>query len=81
MAAYLGDCVLDDLLVSHIALVTDEELVDTLGGVTVNLLKPLLHVVEGVHIGDIVDDADTVGATVVGRGDGTETFLAGGIPL
>lgn len=81
MAVYLGDCVLNNLLVGHIALVADEKLVDALGGVTVNLLKPLLHVVEGVHIRDIVDNADAVGATVVGRGDGTETFLAGGIPL
>lgn len=80
-AAYLGDCVLNDLLVGHITLVAHEELVDTLGGVAVDLLKPLLDVVEGVHIRDIVDNADTVGAAVVGRGDGTEAFLAGSIPL
>jgi len=78
---YLGDGVLNDLLVGHIALVTDEKLVDTLGGVTVNLLQPLLDVVERVHIGHIVDDADAVGATVVGGCDGSETFLAGGVPL
>lgn len=63
--AHLCDGVLNDLLVSHIALVTDEQLVDALGGVSVNFLQPLLHIVEGVHIGDIVDNADTVGATVV----------------
>lgn len=81
VAAYLGNGVLDNLLVGHIALVADEQLVDALGGVSVNLLKPLLDVVEGVHVGDIVDDADAVGAAVVGRGDGAETLLAGGIPL
>ena len=73
--------VLDDLLVGHIALVADEELVNTLGRVAVDLLEPLLDVVERVHVGDIVDDTDPVGATVVGGGDGAEALLAGGIPL
>ena len=63
---YLGDGVLDNLLVGHIALVTDEKLVDALGGVAVNLLQPLLDVVERIHIGHIVDDADAVGTAVVG---------------
>lgn len=63
---YLRDCVLHDLLVRHIALVSYEKLVDALGSVSVDLLQPLLDVVEGVHVGDIVDDADAVGATVVG---------------
>lgn len=63
---YLGDGVLDNLLIRHIALVAYEQLVDTLSGISVNLLEPLLDVVERLHIGDIVDDADTVGTTVVG---------------
>jgi len=78
---YLGHCVLDHLLVRHIALVSYKQLVDALGGVPVDLLEPLLDVVEAVHVGDVVDDADTVGAPVVGRGDGAEPFLAGGVPL
>lgn len=78
---YLGNGVLDDLLVRHIALVADKELVDALGGVTVNLLQPLLDVVESVHIGHVVDDADAVSATVVRRGDGAEALLASCIPL
>jgi len=77
---FLCDGVLDDLLVSHIALVADEKLVDTLGSVAVNLLQPLLDVVERVHVGNIVDDADTVGAAVVRGCDGTETLLACGVP-
>ena len=81
VVTYLGYSVLNDLLVGHIALVADEQLIDALGSVPINLLKPLLDVVEGVHVGNIVDDADSVGATVVGRSDGTETLLAGGIPL
>ena len=79
--SYLRHGVLHDLLVLHIALVADEQLVDALGGVSVNLLKPLLDVVEGVHVGHIVDHADAVGTTVVGRGDGTEPFLASSVPL
>ena len=35
---YLCDSVFDNLLVGHIALVADEQLVDPLRGVTVNLL-------------------------------------------
>jgi hypothetical protein len=73
--------ILDNLLVRHIGLVAHQQLVDALGSVSVNLLQPLLHVVERVHIGDIVDDADTVGAAVVRGCDGSETLLAGGIPL
>lgn len=78
---YLCHGVLHDLLVLHITLVADKELVDTLGGVPVNLLEPLLDVVEGVHIGHIVNNADSVGAAVVGRGNGTEAFLASSVPL
>lgn len=77
----LGDRVLHDLLVLHITLVANKELVDTLGSVAVDLLQPLLDVVEGVHIRHIVNDADAVGATVVRGGDGSETLLTGGIPL
>jgi hypothetical protein len=63
---YLGDCVLNGTLIGHIALVTNQKLVDTLGSVAIDLLQPLLDIVERVHICDIVNDADTVSATVVG---------------
>ena len=62
----LCHCVLHNLLVRHIALVTHEKLVHALRSVAVNLLQPLLHVVETIHIGDIVDDADAVSTAVVG---------------
>lgn len=78
---YLCDGVLDHLLILHITLVTDQKLVHALSRIAVDLLQPLPDVVEGIHIGDIVDDADAVGATVVGGCDGSETLLAGGIPL
>lgn len=66
MDAYLCHGVLYHLLVLHITLVADEQLVDALCGVPVNLLEPLLDVVERVHVGHIVHHADTVSATVVG---------------
>jgi hypothetical protein len=81
VVAYLCYGVLDNLLVRHIGLVAHQQLVDALGSVSVNLLQPLLHVVERVHVGDIVDDADTVGAAVVRGCDGSEALLACGIPL
>ncbi len=78
---YLGNGILDHLLIRHIALVANEQLVDTLGGVPIDLLKPLLDVVEGLHVRDVVHDADAVRATVVRRCDGAESFLASRIPL
>ena len=79
--AHLSHSVLHHLLVRHIALVAYEQLVDALSCIAVDLLQPLLDVVERVHIGHIVDNANTVGATVVRGRDGTETLLAGSIPL
>lgn len=88
--------VLDHLLVGHITLVADKQLVDTLGGIAINLLQPLLDVVERVcscqnlscqrcsrptHVCHVKDDADTVGAPVVGRRDGPEALLARRVPL
>lgn len=81
LETYLSNGVFHDLLVLHIALVSNEQLVNTLGSVPINLLEPLLHVVEGIHVGDIVNHADSMGAPVVRRCDGTESLLAGGVPL
>lgn len=80
-STHLSDVVVHDLLVGHIALVADEQLVDAFGGVAVDLLQPLLDVVEAVHVGDVVDDADAVRAAVVGAGDCAEALLARRVPL
>lgn len=61
----LGHSVLYDLLVGDIGLVTHKQLVDALGGVSVNLVEPSLDVVECVLVSHIVDDNDTVGSSVV----------------
>ena len=73
--------IIDDLLVCHIALVADEELVDTFGCIAVDLLQPLLDVVEALHVCHVVNDADAVCAAVVGGGDCAEALLACGVPL
>lgn len=81
LLTYLCDVVVHDLLVGHIALVAHKELVDALGGVAVDLLQPLLDVVEAVHVGNIVDDTNAVSATVVRAGNCAETLLACCVPL
>lgn len=78
---YFRDCVFYDLLVGHIAFIAHKQLVDALGSIAVNLLQPLLHVVERLHVGHIVNDTDTVCTAVVGGCDSSKTFLSCRIPL
>jgi hypothetical protein len=56
----------NDALSFKIALVTHEELVDIFAGIPVNFVQPLLDIVEGLVVRDIVDDNDAVGTSVVG---------------
>ena len=78
---YLRHRVLDGTLIGHIALVTNKQLVDSFCSVSVDFLQPLLNVVEGIHVGNIVDDTNTMGTAIVRRSDGAESLLASGIPL
>ena len=61
----LRDGVFDHLLVCHITLVADEQLVDSLRGVAVDLLKPLLDVVEAVHVRDVIYYTNPMGTAVI----------------
>ena len=79
--AYLALFVGDLALLDEVALVADEDLVDAFLGVLFDLVHPVVDRLEGVPVGHVVDDDDSVGALVVGRGDGFEPLLAGGIPL
>jgi hypothetical protein len=45
-------------------------------GVFIDISKPLGNVVEGLGIGNIVDEHDAHGSPVVGGGDRMEPFLA-----
>ena len=78
---YLCHSIFHNLLIRHITLITHQQLIYALGRVTVNLLQPLLDIVEGVHISDVVDNADAVGATVVRGRDCSEALLASCVPL
>jgi hypothetical protein len=54
--------------------------VDSFASISLNFLQPLLDVVEGLRIGHIVHDNDAMRATVIGRSDRSEAFLASSIP-
>ena len=48
VSTYLCNAVFDDLLAGQIRFVANEELIHAFGGITINLLEPLLDVGEGV---------------------------------
>ena len=59
MDAYLGCLVVDNLLCCQVTLVTDKQLVDILIGISINLIEPLLDVVEAVLICHIINHLRT----------------------
>ena len=65
------------LLGLEVLLVADEEGGDFIVGVGLGLVEPLADVVKGLAVGDVVDEDDTDGSSVVGPGDGLEGFLSG----
>jgi hypothetical protein len=81
LITYFCDSVFYDFLVGHIAFVAHKQLVDAFGSIAINLLQPLLHVVEGFHVCYVIHDTDTVCTAVVGGCDSSETFLSCRIPL
>jgi hypothetical protein len=50
LPTHLRDTVFHNLLASEIGLVANKQLVNTLRGVSVNLLQPLLDVREGIFV-------------------------------
>jgi hypothetical protein len=72
--------VLHHALLYQIALVAHQQLVHVVGGVSVDLVQPLLDVVERIHVGHVVHNNDAVRATVVRAGDSAEPLLTGSIP-
>lgn len=69
-----------DLFFQHITLVADQNLVNTITGMLFNVSDPIPDIVEGSFIGHVIDQQDAHGTSIVSCGDGTETFLASGIP-
>jgi hypothetical protein len=96
-ATHLCNRIFDNLLGCQIRLVTNEELVDSLRGISVNLLQPLLNIGECVYrrcvsrrlmcrmlhtcVCYVVDDNNTVSASIIRGGDGSEPFLPCSVPL
>lgn len=66
--------------VPQIALVSDKHDDDVAIRVISELLQPPRDILVSLVLADIVDEEGTDGATVVGRGDGAVTFLAGSVP-
>ena len=77
----LSSLVGHDLLGGQIGLVTNQKLHNILAGITVNLMKPGLHVVEGILISNVINDNNSMSATVVAGGDSSESLLTSSIPL
>jgi len=75
-----GGVVVDNFFGAQITLVSDEELVHIFAGVSVDLLKPLFHIVERYLICNIVDHNNTMCPSVVARSDCSESFLSCCIP-
>jgi len=70
----------DDPLRREVGFIAHEELVDVLGGVPVDLVQPLLHVVERLGIRHVVHHDDAVRSAVVRRRDRPEPLLSGRVP-
>lgn len=78
---YHGGGVVNHFLCCQIAFVADQQLVNAFAGVTFDFLQPLLNVVKRFLVCAIVHNNNTVSATIIRRGDGTETLLASSVPL
>lgn len=79
--SYLCYCVFNHLLIRHIRFVANKQLVNTFSGISVNFLQPLFYVVEWVHVGDIVNNADSMCTAIIRRRNCPEALLTGSVPL
>ena len=66
--------------VVHIAFVAEDHLLHVGAGVLLDIPDPVLDVVETLLVGNIVDQHDAHGPTVIGRGDGAEPLLTSRVP-
>ena len=64
----------------HVALVAQDHLLYVRARVLLDVPDPVLDVVEALLVGDVVDEHDTHGSAVVGRGDGPESLLSRCVP-
>ena len=64
----------------HVALISQNHLLHVRARVLFNIPDPVLDVVEALLVGDVVDEHDAHRPAVVGRSDGAEPLLPGGVP-
>ncbi len=67
-------------LIIHVALVAHNHLDNVLVGVLVNIAQPLANAVEGLAVGDVVDEHDAHRAAIIRRRDRVEALLARRVP-
>ena len=70
----------DDLLVEHVALVPDEDLVDVHVRVLLNLRDPVSDRLKGAAVRHVVDKENALCAAKVRRGNGAKPLLSGRVP-
>ena len=73
--------ILNHALILKIRLVSNDNLVNLLVTVLLDLTEPVLDVIEGLLVGDIIDKNVAVSSAVVSLRDGAEALLASSIPL
>jgi len=71
---------LNCLLVDHVALVANQDLVHVVGGVLLNVPDPVSNVLERLLVRDVVYEQDAHGTAVVRCRDRAKPFLASSIP-
>mmetsp|Transcript_15475 Transcript_15475/g.30563 ORF Transcript_15475/g.30563 Transcript_15475/m.30563 type:complete len:222 (+) Transcript_15475:36-701(+) len=71
---------LDYLLLQHVALVPNQNLVDVVRGVLLDLPDPVPDVVEGLLVCNVVHKQYSHRSSVVSRGDGAEALLPRRVP-
>ena len=64
----------------HVALVSYQDLADARVRKTFDLMHPLTHIVEGVTIGHVIHNYDSVGTSVIAACQCAEAFLARSVP-
>ena len=70
----------DGTSVLQIGLVSDQDSRDVILSVLFDFGHPGVHSVEGVAVGDVVNDDDAMRALIIARSDSLESFLAGRVP-
>jgi hypothetical protein len=74
-------CSFNNSALCQITLVTNKKLAYAVIGVLVDLAHPLLHIVEALHIRNVIDDNYPMSSPVVATGDGSESLLSCCVPL